>query len=264
MVARLAETVVRLRTERSEDATSDLDVVEAIVLDTRQTIRSSVADWADVMGDELQIIENIQRLEGEKEALLTRRLHSGMETAVQKLDERIAQLAESLPARLGELTRPRISPFEARLSRIGVRDIGRELLIAYRSAGGLIIEVRWQAGSSPRAFDSLRAGEELQVVRDGAHGLNAVDADGRYVGRCLNRTSGDYLRFSEAMTLLFEPLILKVELVGPVEMRREARIAELRTRVLSAPRGLAIQFVEKGSSSGLTGAAPGDGEIRRA
>jgi hypothetical protein len=59
----------RFRTCRSQ--VGSLRIVEAILSDTTQLVRSSISDWGDVIGDELLAIERIKRLEREKEQIHT-------------------------------------------------------------------------------------------------------------------------------------------------------------------------------------------------
>jgi hypothetical protein len=41
----------------------ELDVITEIGIGIRESIRSSISDWADIIGDEIETVEKIQMIE---------------------------------------------------------------------------------------------------------------------------------------------------------------------------------------------------------
>src|ERR1700730_15326474 len=69
MVERLHTEVREMISDAPKSEITNLRIVDAIVSDTGQLVRSSISAWADVIGEELLAIERIKRLEHEKELL---------------------------------------------------------------------------------------------------------------------------------------------------------------------------------------------------
>jgi hypothetical protein len=64
---------IRARTTHEDSVVlSELNTLLAVALGIRQTARSSIADWADVIGEEIAAMEQIEEIKDEHDATLTR------------------------------------------------------------------------------------------------------------------------------------------------------------------------------------------------
>lgn len=82
----------------------ELDVISEVTLGVRESIQSSVADWADIIGEEIEKINRIQKLKEQKfeQTSQIKDLDSGqsIDKILSQLNEQINGLESSLPATL--------------------------------------------------------------------------------------------------------------------------------------------------------------------
>lgn len=76
-------------------STSELDVVKEIALSLQTTVQSSKADWADIIGEEIQTLEKIERL-GETELTPNSDVREKTKKLIQKLPESLKVQARDI------------------------------------------------------------------------------------------------------------------------------------------------------------------------
>ena len=171
-----------------------------------------------------------------------------MESALAQLDERISELADSLPAKIAAVSsaRPEARSL-ARRPQVSVRELAGRYLAERVSGTGLMLPVRWGNTASSREYETLTVGEELVVRRVGRSALDAYDAKGRFVGRLLNRSGSSYGAFSDTLTLLFDPLQLQIVSIPPEPRRspndEDKLMAVMMMRVASEATPGALRFL---------------------
>ena len=102
MILRLQGEVRETLVETSSaEEVSALEVVDAIVGDTVQVVRSSISDWADVIGNELLALEKLKRLQSEHDEVAAASENFG-DALREDSAARIASLEQSRGAHYGE------------------------------------------------------------------------------------------------------------------------------------------------------------------
>jgi hypothetical protein len=199
MIQRLQTRIVTMRAEREGENSSDLDIAEAIVADTIQVVSSSIADWADVIGEELIALETIKRLKNEKAEIKTDAKtttnSNELDLKVKQIDEKISNLISSLPVRLQFDTRREAN---AAPSEKQVTDWIRN---RHKEQDGLRLDVisggRYQSDRKP---ETVRFGEPLKGIRNPmGRGITVQDFNGVAIGRLLNNSGFSYSMFSQAL-----------------------------------------------------------------
>jgi len=176
----------------------NLRIVRAIVADTAQIVRSSSADWADVIGDELIALEQIKILEREKQTLRvdpkTAAPREGIEARLSEINSQIKLLQASLPARLA------LDADSAAYDQYREQHAAEWLETQHLRDHGLDLKVvTGDSYGSVRSRPSLRENEQLLGILDAEGGLSIVDASGLVVGRALNNSPLDYDEFVRAV-----------------------------------------------------------------
>lgn len=201
MVNRLLGEVETMRGNYPSDSYHALDIVRAIVIDTSETIRSSIADWADIIGEELSTLQEIEALETQK-----RRLEAKQTTAdderldderLNKLEKQIDQLVTTLPARLR---------FNQRRTQLDVLEASEQLASKHKDENGLRLNAFWDS-----SFDvdpcNLNTGDRLQLsigsVGDRDKALIAWTKESKSVGVVTNAVGSTYNNFLATFRLCF-------------------------------------------------------------
>lgn len=233
LVSRLQRVVGKMITEDAE--TNNLSVIEAMVSDAEQIVRSSIADWADVIGEELLAIEKIKRLEQEKVELSEEKPDhskpSEYDEALKGLNDQIADLKSRLPARLQFVA----SDSDERSA--SDRHAADWMAGQHKRERGLrLTVVTGDEYTYDREFSTLGIGEILHTVKSQENeALDVVDVSGKILGRLQNNSPLDYDQFAQALENCFgkTPLSLKViEILGS-ETRGKFRYSWFSVRVLS-------------------------------
>lgn len=158
----------------------EMKLISAIVDDTAQVVRSSIFDWADVIGDELITLENIKRLEREKDNIISKSpsIYSDfdLEGSITKIEDKINNLSNSLPAKL------KISSLKMR-EEMSV-DEGVELLKKrHEEFSGLILEII-SGGKYSKYIEqsTLKEKEKLKLSKVESGKLHLLDNNGIHIG----------------------------------------------------------------------------------
>jgi hypothetical protein len=202
------------KVENSTD--HELDVITEIGIGIRESIRSSISDWADIIGDEIETVNKIQTIR-EKQSLENLN-PAAFETDENQPDENdavVEKLISTLPKSLKISADEFRSDYMSRIHR-GVITLRRE----EKRKG--YIELR---GFSESSFDkdicNFKAGDILQV-RIGDDNENrigvliAYDDEGNSVGVMTNKMGGIAQGYSDAADMLIRYLgksIFRIEIL---------------------------------------------------
>lgn len=203
--------------ERS--AVSDLAVIRAGLLNAQDAVRSSIADWADIIGDEIEVTNEIRRLkqlksetddgvqDGEVNRPDEKRSPRAME--VTTLEDRIEKLASALPAEIRADLDEEEDEEELALDYLG--DLWKQNRF-------LELTAFWEPGDSfAGSVDEIDAGTSLYIARGLTEHRNGVflvyDANGKWIGVVTNECAElgcDYDGFVRALEKFYDrPLLPK-------------------------------------------------------
>jgi hypothetical protein len=99
-VIRINETISHMRPAYPEDKIHELDILQSIAVEMNDAINSSIADWADIIGEEISKKEKLDELQQEKMALTQQKQSEDTEQTAQRIGElsrEIDKLRSSLP-----------------------------------------------------------------------------------------------------------------------------------------------------------------------
>ena len=238
MTLRLRAQVRENLATSPEGETGSLEVVDAIVGDTIEVIRSSISDWGDVIGDELLDLEKLRRLSREREEA-TARSESAVgdekkvaEQAAEKIESLISNLRKKLPPALA------IETAGAALSAQGEQHAAKWIASRHKEDGGLLLTiVSGDDYEHDRELNTLKAGDHLHTAKDEFGRLNAADSDGKVVGRIQNNSPLPYQGFVRAIEVGYGSDTISMECVeyDGEAVRNSRRFCWLKVRVVSEP-----------------------------
>src|SRR5271167_3241246 len=92
---------IRVKSASGSPATTELDTIREMVLGLRATTRSSKADWADIIGEEITTLEKIEDIEESKSDQPMERIDERQDT--RELQHLLASLPKSLEIQAQQL-----------------------------------------------------------------------------------------------------------------------------------------------------------------
>ncbi|MFN8400080.1 MAG: hypothetical protein U0X74_08695 [Anaerolineales bacterium] len=188
--------------KNSEDITNhELDVITEIGIGIRESIRSSISDWADIIGDEIETVEKIQAIR-EKQAYdqsSGKQLSGASEKAVEDSNIVIENLFSKLPTSL------KITTDEAGRQFEKMNTAKMKLNLEKKKRGYIELNGEWYPSFENDIFN-LKEGDFLQVkIGDNEKRIGvliAYDNSGRSVGVILNNLFGIAEGYSDFVNML--------------------------------------------------------------
>lgn len=154
---RLKDAVETMRRRHPPDSYCELDIVHAVVVNTKQTLKSAAADWADVIGEELVALQRIQDLEEQKEEILVQEPMAAEQEQVEELQRQITELTTTLPFSLRyEVTRE---------STFDINEAAHFLRVEHLEQKGLRLRAFWDPTFEHDPQD-LKPGDKVRVATD--------------------------------------------------------------------------------------------------
>lgn len=193
-VQRILSRVKLSFAEASIETRHELDVIRAISTGVSDSIQSSIADWADVIGEELVTLEKIEELR--EAATTSETLPESLETTAltSKLAE-LNKLIESLPHQLQVVARTERSDSD-------VETLVRKLDTKRKRIGKVFLEGFWDP-SFGRKITEFSAGDTLtaQIGTVGTRrsALIVKDDNDVPIGVLTNTFSQKYEKFTESV-----------------------------------------------------------------
>ena len=207
------------RMERT--AGSDFAVIRAGLMNAQDAVRSSIADWADIIGDEIEVTNEIRRLkqmkaeaeDGSPETDLGRReeKESTSIPIATNVEERIVRLTNELPAEM------RVD-LEEEEEEDGVTLAFDYFGDQWKENKALELYAFWEPGDSFKGnLDSVQVGTILFIARGMTEHRNGVllvyDALGSWIAVVMNECAElgcDYDDFRLALERFYDrPLLPK-------------------------------------------------------
>ncbi len=215
----------------SAGSQSDLEVLAAIAQGVRASIKSSIADWGDIIGDEITTIQRIEQIKDAQRDLVdlpeestpgqpadeTRQLKE----ALEHNNAQIAKLLDTLPPSLRLIADSRRKPKDPVAQHIG------RLAAEYKKTGSISLTAFWEAPLE-RDIRSMSVGDHLQVHIGGTIGSRVLavcarDMDGKSVGIITNNGGGAYYVFRESLASYLSTAKFDVEITGIASRDRGGR-----------------------------------------
>jgi hypothetical protein len=238
MVDRLQHEVRQMVSEAPKGEATNLRIVDAIIADTGQVVRSSISDWGDVIGEELLAVERIRRLEREKELLkkddASPRITGELSEALEKIELSIAKIESTLPAQL-QLAREPEEDEHYRSFRRALRWVEKE---GRQPAGFVLSAVSGGIYPSERDPSTLTPGEALVAARLTGGAINVLDDQRRAVGRVLNRSEQSYDSFASALGYVYGDDPIPVEFLRVTKEEVDAenkKMVSLELKITADP-----------------------------
>jgi hypothetical protein len=237
MIKRLQGEVNDMVSECSADEAHNLKLVGAIVADATQVVRSSIADWADVIGDELLTLEKIKRLEQDKEELSSKGDSEtsdsiAIKPTLDEINDQISRLISSLPTLLQIET---IS--KSTISRRREHAAYWMASLHKEQRGVRLTAVTGDDYKHDRDFKTLEVGEILHTVITETGAFDVADTAGAILGRLQNNSPLDYYEFTDALEMCYGTQALQLEVVelDKEEIRNDKLYGWFSLKVISEP-----------------------------
>lgn len=173
-----------------------VNAVKGGLASLQDTVRSSIADWSDIIGDEIQIANEMQRIKKMRNDFDDSADEERNNQRNENVNDRLSELAKSLPASMAN---------ELEIDEeYELNDIEEELANDWSTNEGLILHGFWEpdAGfgsdlSQLKHDDRLFISRGMTNVRPNT--LMLSNTDGNQLAVIINRYSGNYDEFLTAM-----------------------------------------------------------------
>ena len=210
MVRKLQQKIERMSGDRAPNEYVALDVVNACIDNIGQTLQSSISDWADIIGDELQTLQKIEDLETEKVKIISEppiRQPDRQQELLNRLEENINRLLSSLPPKLR---------YRDQSLQFDVVKAAKKLVESHKNENGLLLTGRWDS-----SFDLdpcvLEVGDRVHVAVDSVGkrcgALIVRDKEDKSIGVVLNRTGLSYDNFVHTIGFCFPEARFTAEII---------------------------------------------------
>lgn len=184
-VNRLINRTISHMGKVQNDAHHELDVITEIGVGIRESIRSSISDWADIIGDEIKTIEKIQTIREEQSLENSSLSFEPMENKTIENEEVVEELISKLPNSLRITADDLRDDYKSRVDRAEAR-----LRIEEKRRGYIKIRGFYESSLDRDIYD-FKEGDILKVRIGDDNGdrvgaLIAYDSTNKSVGVILN------------------------------------------------------------------------------
>ncbi len=190
--AKLAE-----KTQQSIANRADLELIGSMTFGIEQTIASSISDWADIIGKEIETVDAVRQLKAERDQAVTSAVIvtktatelEQLKSVALRYEKQINELKEALPRSL------RSAPMTDDADRNAI-SYAVDLSRCLQAGDPLYLEGFWDSDFERdihECGEGTRVHLELALVKD-RHGKVwvASDVEGRTLGQLVNASSGGY------------------------------------------------------------------------
>lgn len=183
---RTQKYITTAKLSKASDLNSKLEAIDISIINAQDTVRSSIADWTDIIGDEIEVTNEVRRLkktrsyQSEIDSDLNQPTNDSLEII---REEQIEKLQSSLPAEIRvSLAEEEKDPFEAGVEHLA--DI-------WSSRKTLELNGFWEKTDSFSASPAtLKTGDTITIARGMTSHRNGVlltyDKDDNWFGVILN------------------------------------------------------------------------------
>jgi len=211
--AATSRLIARIRSrfpDASIELSNELHVLSAIALGIRQSAKSSISDWAEIIGEEIVAMKQIAELKDEQDALLSpRQTRTGSDpdkdwetvtARLTSLEKELDLLTEKLPLSLRVLSASDVLPEN------GVSRACSSFFAQFEEKGFVDLRGFWEPeGGFERSVREYSPGTQMTVeYGDAGSRIGALllkDASGLSVGVITNPFQSRYHEFASALTV---------------------------------------------------------------
>lgn len=211
MIVRLQSQVEIMRQDYKQEKYHALDVVKAIVVDINATIQSSISDWTDVIGDELLTLQQIQKLEVEKDKIISEpppTESNPINERLEILEKNINILTAKLPARLRYQKQAETFDYKAEAVK---------LIDRHNADKGLVLTAFWDSTFELDPCE-MKVGEKVFASVDSVNtriaALIVKSINGKKVGVITNGIGSSYENFVHIMGVCFHESRFSAEIIS--------------------------------------------------
>ena len=221
-LSRMKSEIIRMRSSYPQSEIHELDVINIIASNMTDTVKSSIADWTEVIGDKLQAEQRIIKLEEQYSMTTLSAMKSQDDEEKQEAQKDLEQLREQIESLRSEI--PQLLGYD--IKPLSAYESPEFVEVALRSSLESQRELTLYAEADRRlSFDELQAievGKTLYLHPGRAmHSFNFVVLDGRFedetykfLGEILNSFSGlgiDHIEFNMALLNVMTPYVRRTE-----------------------------------------------------
>lgn len=217
-VERLIERIRHKKETMPKEVSHELEVVLEVATGIQETIKSSTADWTDIIGEEVSTVEKIENIKEEQNRLLQEESFSTDKiqpvlVQLKKKEDELTKLISSLPYELQIITK------ESKYIRDDVVSTAIDILKKEKKQKGFIEIYCFWDPSFERKISDFSIGDRLigYVGEMGTRGLGTVlvkDTSDKAVGVVTNKMSETvhYDEFRHALTRAVKKYEFQVEI----------------------------------------------------
>ncbi|OCH40475.1 hypothetical protein [Aliivibrio fischeri] len=217
-----------------------LEVIDFSLTNTKDTIRSSISDWEDIIGEELDIADKIEELVSEQsDASFDSSNNTDNHQRFDEIEKEIVDLKSKLPVTMRRTilavdNEARKAEAVAVLGKVILEQNGLDLYGFWEERGKFMIDL-----SQISVGDKVHVALGLAGNRYGT--LMAYDSGNKTFGVITNRCGGPYHDFTHAMEVVFGrklmpfaydgiPLVAEVIEISPLNLRNGRQHFKLKVK----------------------------------
>lgn len=254
-VSQLIDKIYYKTTNPSKDSKLDLEIFDAMTSSIKQSINSCIADWGDIIGDELDALQTINNLTKEREKLLSDNNTSyddnnasyvditnisTINTTVDEYNKKIETLMSSLPdpIKLQIKSDSMDNNIIAVQQRIKSNINKIEKII--QDFGVLELDGFWTY-TFANDIRNFQIGDQIKIHVSEDNEVDAFDEDNNIIGRITNSYGVSYNDFSNMLKDYFgdDGITLKLTHIEQQPNMKNKRIAFKGVAIIGTPEELA-------------------------
>jgi len=183
---RTQKYITNAKLNKSSDLNSKLEAIDISIVNAQDTVRSSIADWTDIIGDEIEVTNEVRRLKRTRnyQSEIDSNLNPPTNDSSENIrEDKIEKLQSTLPAEIRvSLAEEDKDPFEAGLEHLSN---------IWSSQKTLELNGFWETTDSFSASPaSLKVGDPITIARGMTSHRNGVlltfDKENNWFGVILN------------------------------------------------------------------------------
>lgn len=200
-----------------------------IVEDLNLLILSSKADWSDIIGDEIQIIEQIKTLAIEKSDL-TESFEKDLDTKLEKIENKIKNLSKNLPPKLVTVDSSNVETRNYHAAKWMKEEHERH-------DGLILLCICGRDWGNINSLKKMKNGDSVFFKKRTKGGISVFDKNDSIIGQVLNNSPLDYKTFEETLYLCYNGKNINLIFLNITSEKagRKKDLFEFRIQVTSKP-----------------------------
>ena len=205
-----------IKKDKSKSNQENFSVIKVSLQNAQDTVRSSIADWSDIIGDEIRVSKEIERLKMLRgDESYNKSDKSGKtenaENEIDSINKSIDKLLKELPLELQEIIERR----DENEIQIGME----ELLHEWQKNGEIILDAFWEPDDTfQENLDNIKIGDEVTIARGYTQGrkdaLLVYNSNNKTIAVVTNKTDFSYNKFVNIMEDFFDRDLIPISFNG--------------------------------------------------